>query len=71
LATLASSVTERPEVRMASLGLLLMSNATQSLWQKFAGATWFEPSHQMAFFTHNLIDSLTKIPASTPLLEHL
>jgi hypothetical protein len=71
LASLASSVGERPEIRMASLGLLLMSNATQSLWQKFAGSTWFEPSQQMASFTHSLIDSLTKIPATSPLLEQL
>jgi hypothetical protein len=71
LASLASSVSERPEVRMASLGLLLMSNAPQTWWQKFASMTWFEPSQQMATFTNSLIESLTRIPASTPLLQQL
>ncbi|KAK4007450.1 hypothetical protein OUZ56_012607 [Daphnia magna] len=69
LANLASSITERPEVRMASLSLLLMSNAPQTYWKKFAGGTWFDPDHQVATFTHNLINSLTKIPPSSPLLK--
>jgi hypothetical protein len=56
---------------MASLGLLLMSNAPQTWWQKFASMTWYEPSQQMATFTNSLIESLTRIPASTPLLQQL
>ncbi|KAI9554120.1 hypothetical protein GHT06_019392 [Daphnia sinensis] len=71
LANLASSITERPEVRMASLSLLLMSNAPQTYWKKFAGGTWFDPDHQVATFTHNLINSLTKIPPSSSLLKEL
>jgi hypothetical protein len=67
---LASNVGERTEIRMASLGLLLMSNAPQSLWQKFAN-TWFEPSRQVASFTHKLIQSIAQVPPASPLLKSL
>lgn len=71
LASLAGNVGERPEVRMASLGLLLMSNAPQSVWQKFAASSWFEPSRQVGSFIHTLIHSLSKAPSTTPLLADL
>ncbi len=71
LASLASNVGERPEIRMASLGLLLMSDAPQALWQKFAASTWLEPSRQMASFTHKLIQSMARAPAASPLLGQL
>jgi hypothetical protein len=71
LASLASNVGERPEIRMASLGLLLMSNAPQSLWQKFSANTWFEPSRQVASFTHKLIQSIAQAPPASPLLKSL
>jgi hypothetical protein len=68
---LASNVGERSEIRMASLGLLLMSNAPQSLWQKFAANTWFEPSRQVAYFTHKLIQSIAQVPPASTLLKSL
>ncbi|XP_046638923.1 vitellogenin-like [Daphnia pulicaria] len=71
LASLAGNAGERAEIRMASLGLLLMSNAPHHYFQKFAASTWFEPSRQMASFTHTLINSLSKVPASTPMLSEI
>jgi hypothetical protein len=71
LASLAGNVAERPEVRMAALGLLFMSNAPQSLWQKFASSTWFEPNRQFASFTHSLIGSMVNMPPSVPFFEEL
>jgi hypothetical protein len=71
LASLAGNAGERAEIRMASLGLLLMSNAPHHYFQKFAASTWFEPSRQMASFTHTLINSLSKVPASTPMLSEM
>jgi hypothetical protein len=71
LASLASNVGERHEIRMASLGLLLMSNAPQALWQKFAANTWFEPNRQMAGFTHKLIQSIAQLPAASAFLGEL
>jgi hypothetical protein len=71
LASLASNVGERHEIRMASLGLLLMSNAPQALWQKFAASSWFESNRQMASFTHKLIQSIANIPAASRILREL
>ena len=70
-ASLASNVSERPEIRMTSLGLLLMSNAPQALWQKFAANSWFESNRQMASFTHKLIQSIANIPAASSILREL
>ncbi len=44
LIRLATNVAERPEIRMSSLGLSMLSNGPLSTWQKFAAGTWFEPS---------------------------
>ena len=71
LASLASNVGERHEIRMASLGLLLVSNAPQALWQKFAAHSWFESNRQMASFTHKLIQSIAKISGASPILGEL
>jgi hypothetical protein len=71
LASLASNVAERPEVRMAALGVLFMSNAPQTWWQKFASSTWFEPNRQFASFTHSLIESVINMPPSAPFFEEL
>lgn len=71
LASLAANHGERPEIRMASLGMLLMSNAPLSLWQKFAISTWFERSRQVESLTQSLVESLTKLPTTTPLLKEL
>lgn len=71
LNSLASNVGERYEVRMAALGLLLMSNAPLVMWQKFAAASWFEPNRQMGSYIQSLIDSLSKVPPSTPLFDEL
>lgn len=71
LLSVATNVAERPEVRMASIAMLFMSNAPQSLWQKFASSTWFEPSRQVATWIHSLIESITIMPATTPFMEEL
>lgn len=71
MASLATNVGERHEVRMAAIGLLLTSNAPQSLYLKLAGSTWFESSKQVASFIHTLISSLARAPGVTPLLEEL
>ena len=71
LASLASNIGERPEIRMASIGMLLLSNAPQSVFQQLAASTWFEPSIQVASFVHTLVHSLANAPASTPLFEQL
>ena len=71
LISLASNVGERPEIRMASLGLLFMSNAPQALWQKFAAQSWFEPNRQFASFTHKLIKSIAHVPAASPIFMEL
>ena len=69
--SLASNVGERPEIRMAAIGLLFMSNARQSVWQKFAASTWFEPSKQVASFIHMLIHSAKGIPTTTPIFQQM
>ena len=56
---------------MAAMGLLFMSNAPLSLWQKIAASTWFEPSQQVATWINTWIHSLTQAPATTPMLEEL
>ena len=71
LTSLATNIGERPEVRMASIGMLLLSNATQSVYTKLAASTWFESSRQVHSFVHSLISSLAAVPASTPLFEQL
>ncbi|KZS00775.1 Uncharacterized protein APZ42_002789, partial [Daphnia magna] len=71
LVNLASNTAERAEVRMAAMSLLFMSNAPQSIWQKFASSTWFEPNRQVAAFTRSLIGSITNMPPSVPYLEEL
>lgn len=71
LVNLASNTAERAEVRMAAMSLLFMSNAPQSIWQKFASSTWFEPNRQVAAFTRSLIESVTNMPPSVPFLEEL
>ncbi|XP_057375632.1 vitellogenin-2-like [Daphnia carinata] len=71
LINLASNTAERAEVRMAAMSLLFMSNAPQSIWQKFASSTWFEPNRQVAAFTRSLIGSMTNMPPSVPFLEEL
>ena len=68
---MATNVGERPEVRMAAMGLLFMSNAPLSVWQKIVASTWFEPSQQVVTWIHTWIFSLTKAPATTPILEEL
>ena len=71
LYSLASNVAERPEVRMAALGVLFMSNAPQHIWQKFAAMTWFEPSRQVATYVYSLLHSISNVPTATPFLEEL
>lgn len=71
LTSLASNVGERPEIRMTSIALLLLSNAPQSTFQKLAAGTWFEPSRQVASFVNTLIHSLAVLPASTSLFDEL
>ena len=71
LLSLATNVAERPEVRMASIALLFMSNAPQTVWQKFASSTWFEPSKQVATWIHSLIHSVAELPATSPFMEEL
>jgi hypothetical protein len=56
---------------MAALGVLFMSNAPQTWWQKFASSTWFEPNRQFASFTHSLIESVINMPPSAPFFEEL
>ncbi len=72
LIRLATNIAERPEIRMSSLGLSVLSNGPLSTWQKLAASTWFEPSQQVASWTHSLIRSLIKIPkAANPALFEL
>ena len=71
LASLANNFGERNEVRMATISLLLTTNAPLSLWQKIAASSWFETSKQMISFIYSLITSLAKLPAATPLTNEL
>lgn len=69
--SLAGNVAERPEIRMAAIGLLFHSNAPVAIWQKFAAMTWFEPSRQVGTYIHSLIHSLSNIEHSTPFHKEL
>ena len=61
LNSLASNIGERPEVRMAAIGILLMSNAPLSVWQKIATSTWFEQNKQIATFIHHLVHQIADL----------
>ena len=61
LNSLASNVGERPEVRMAAIGILFMSNAPLSVWQKIATSTWFEQNKQVATFIHHLVHQIADL----------
>jgi hypothetical protein len=61
LASLADNVAERPEIRMAAISMLLFHKKTpMNIWKKIASRTWFDPSHQVAVFTCDVIQSVSE-----------
>lgn len=71
LTGLANNRGERPEIRMAAIGMLMSTNAALPVWQKLASATWFEPSQQVQSFIYSLVHSFSKVPPTTPIFEDL
>ena len=62
LIPLCENVAERPDVRMAAIGMLLTSNAPLVVWQRLASRMWIEPSAQVHAFLYDMLVSFTKYP---------